>query len=145
MNKMIVVVCKFLIEEVVCRYKYIGKIVADQAELDADEATKLLERLGVKLSLTTTYNPEANGKIEHGHMPIVKAIVRACKGRVRNWSRQLPYVGWADRTTHSSVIGYMSAELMFGQDPVMSIERNIASCMTISWEDEMSREELLVV
>ena len=28
------------------------------------------------------YNPEANGKIERGHGPIVKALAKACKGRV---------------------------------------------------------------
>ena len=49
--------------------------MADLGELDAREAMDLFERLGVKLSLTTAYNPEANGKIERGHGPIVKDIV----------------------------------------------------------------------
>ena len=55
---------KFLLEDVVCRYGCVGKIVADRGDLDACEAMDLFERLGVKLSLTTAYNPEANGKIE---------------------------------------------------------------------------------
>ena len=121
----------------------VGKIVADRGELDAHEAMELFERLGVNLSLTTAYNPEANGKIERGHGPIVKAIVRACDGRVGNWPRLLPYALWADRTTHSSVTGYMPAELMYGQKLVMPIERTIASWVAIPWEKEMSREELL--
>ena len=125
-NKTTSAVCKFLLEEVVCRYRCVGKIVADRGELDAREATELFERLGVKLSLTTAYNPEANGKIERGHGPIVKAIVRACNGRVGNWPRLLPYALWADRTTHSSVTGYMPTELMYGQKPVMPIEKMIA-------------------
>ena len=66
--------------------------------------------------------------MEHGHGPIVKALVRACGGQVGNWPRLLPYALWADRTTHSSVTGYMPAELMFGQ---------------VDWRGEMSREELL--
>ena len=53
----------------------VGKIVADRGELDAQEAEELFDRLGVKLSLTTTYNPEANGKVECGHEPIVKTLV----------------------------------------------------------------------
>ena len=40
----------------------------------------MFDRLGVKLSLTTAYNPEANRKIEWGHGPIVKAIVRVMGG-----------------------------------------------------------------
>ena len=114
-----------------------------RGELNAHEATELFERLGVKLSLTTAYNPEANGKIERGHGPIVKAIVRACDGRVVNWPRLLPYTLWADRTTHSSVIGFMPAELMYGQKPVMPIEETITSWVAMPWENEMSREELL--
>ena len=73
-----------LLEDVVCRYGCVGKIVAYRGELDAREEMDLFERLGVKLSLTTSYNPEENGKIEQGHGPIVKALVRACNGRVGN-------------------------------------------------------------
>ena len=81
-NKSTAAVCKFLIEEVICQYRCVGKIVADRGEMDGEEAEELFDRLGVKLSLTTAYNPEANGKVERGHGPIIKAIVRACKDRV---------------------------------------------------------------
>ena len=56
--------------------------MADRRELDAEEAKELFDQLGVKLSLMTAYNPQAQGKIERGHGPIIKAIVRACKDRV---------------------------------------------------------------
>ena len=72
--------------------------------------------------LTTAYNLEANGKIEHGHGPIVKALVRACDGKVENWPQLLPYALWADRTTHSSVTGFMPAELMYGQKLITPVE-----------------------
>ena len=130
-NKTTAAVCRFLIEDVICRYGCVGKIVADRGELDAEEAEELFDRLGVKLSLTTAYNPEANGKVERGHGPIVKALVRACGGQVGNWPRLLPYALWADRTTHSSVTGFMPTE------------RTISSWATEDWKDEMSREELL--
>ena len=78
------------------------------------EAKELFDQLGVSLSLTAAYNPEANGKVECGHGSIVKALVRACGGQVGNWPRLLPYALWADRTMHSSVTGFMSAELMYG-------------------------------
>ena len=67
------------------------------------------------MSLTTAYNPEANGKIERGHSPIVKAIVKSWKGKIRDWPRMLPYALWADWTTHSSITGHMPAELILGQ------------------------------
>ena len=37
----------------------------------------------------------------------------------------------------------MPAELMFGQKPIMPMERTISSWATVTWRDEMSREELL--
>jgi transposase InsO family protein len=127
---------------VVCRYGYVGKIVADRGELDAQEAEELFEGLGVKLSLTTAYNPEANGKVERGHGLIVKALVRACEGQVGNWPRLLPYALWANQTTHSSVTGFMPAEL-YGQKPVMPTERTISSWAALEWRNEMSWEQLL--
>ena len=142
-NKTTVAVCRFLVEDVICHYGCVGKVVADRGELDAQQAEELFGRLGVNLSLTATYNLEANRKVERGHGSIVKALVHACKGRVRNWPRLLPYALWVDRTTHSSVIGYMPAELMLGQRPVMPVEWTISSWTVIDWSEEMSREELL--
>ena len=104
-NKTTAAVCRFLIKDVICRYGCIGKIVADRGEWEAEEAEELFNRLGVKLSLTTAYNPEADGKVECGHGPIVKVLVRAWGSQVRIWPRLLPYALWADRTTHSSVTG----------------------------------------
>ena len=57
------------------RYGCVGKIVGDRGELDTQEVEELFDRLGVSLSLTTTYNPEANGKVECGDRPIMKAIL----------------------------------------------------------------------
>ena len=83
-NKTTAAVCRFLIEDVICRYRCVGKIVADRGELDSELAEELFDRLGVRLSLTTAYNPEANGKVERRHGPIVKALVRACGGQAGN-------------------------------------------------------------
>ena len=55
-------VCRFLIEDVICRYGCVGKIVADRGELDAEEVEELFDRLGVKLSLTTAYKPTARAE-----------------------------------------------------------------------------------
>ena len=116
-------VWKFLLKDVICRYNSVSKIVADRGELNAHEAMELFGRLRVKLSLTTTYNPEANRKVECGHGPVVKAIERASKGRVGNWPQLLPYALWADGTSHSSIIGFMLDELMYRQKSVMPIEK----------------------
>ena len=60
-------------------------MIADWGELDSDKARGFFAKHGVWLTLTKAYNPEANGKIERGHNPIVKALAKACDGRVKDW------------------------------------------------------------
>ena len=138
-------VCQFLLEDVICRYGCIGQVIADRGELNSEEAQCFFQKHGIRLSLTTAYNPEANGKIERGHSPIIRALIKACDGKVREWPTLLPYALWADRTTHSSVTGFMPAELMLGQKPIMPTEEDLITWATLPWEDEMSREDLLSV
>ena len=77
-------VCQFLLEDVFCRYACIGQVVVDRGELNYDEAREFFAKHGVRQTLTTAYNPEANGKIEQGYSPIVRALVKACNGNVKN-------------------------------------------------------------
>jgi hypothetical protein len=138
-------VCKFLLQDVICRYGCVSKIVADRGELDANEAKEFFSRMGIKLSLTTAYNLEENGKVERGHSPIVKALVKACQGKAGEWPRLVSFALWVDRTTHSSVTGYMPAELIFGRKPIMPVERSIVSWLALPWQDEINREDLLAL
>jgi hypothetical protein len=59
------------------------------------------------------YNPEANGKSKRGNSPIVKVLVKACDGKVSDWTKLLPFSLWVDCTTHSTITGYMPVELMW--------------------------------
>ena len=136
-------ICRFILEDIFSRYGSIGRMRADRGELNATEATEFFKRYGVQLKLTTAYNPEANGKIERGHPPIIHALVKACNGKPKLWPKLLPFALWADRTTHSSVTGYMPVELMYGQKPMMPVEEDIPTWMFLAWEDGISTERLL--
>ena len=136
-------VCRFILEDIFSRYGSIGRMRADRGELDAAEAKDFFQRYGVKLKLTTAYNPEANGKSERGHPPIINALVKACRGKPKQWPKLLPFALWADRTTHSTVTGYMPIELMLGQKPIMPIEDFVPTWMLLDWEDCITREKLL--
>ena len=83
------------------------------------------------MSLTTIYNPEANGKIERGNVPIIKALAKACRCQVSNWPKVLPFALWADKTTHSFVTRYMPIHVMIGQKPIMSIEEKITTWVVL--------------
>ena len=57
----------------------------------------------------------------------------------------MPYALWADRTTHSSVTGYMPFELMYGQKPIMPTEEAVTTWTILPWETGMTREDLLAL
>lgn len=81
--KSIIKIFRFLLEDMVCRYKCIRKITTNCGELDAHEVRMFFERCGIKLILTITYNFEGNAKSEQGHPSIVKAFVKAYKRRIK--------------------------------------------------------------
>ncbi|KAL2624276.1 hypothetical protein R1flu_008521 [Riccia fluitans] len=130
-TKVIEGVCRFILEDIFCRYGSVGRLRADRGELDTIEARQFFDRYGVKLKLTTSYNPEGNGKSERGHPPIIQALVKACNGKSKRWPQLLPFALWADRTTHSTITEYMPTELMLGQKPIMPMEDEIPTWAAI--------------
>ena len=136
-------VCRFILEDIISRHGCFYRMRADRKELDADEATAFFEKFNIKLNLTTAYNPEANGKSERGHPPIVNALVKACKGKTHWWPDLLPLALMADRLTCSSVTGLPPAELVSGHLPIMPVEEDVTSWRTIEWSDQISTEELI--
>jgi len=97
----------------------------------------------VQLKLTTAYNPKVNDKIERGHLPIINALVKACRRKPKIWPRVISFSLWIDRTTHNSVTSYMPVELMHGQKSMMPRKRNILTWMFFTWKNEINREKLL--
>ncbi|KAL3685545.1 hypothetical protein R1sor_003567 [Riccia sorocarpa] len=96
-------ICRFILEEIVCRYGSVGRLRADRGDLNAEEARIFFQRFGVKLRLTTAMNPEGIGKSERGHPPIVHALVKACdeadyacRGAFPSWMT-LPWEDGLDR------------------------------------------------
>ena len=67
-------------------------------------------------------------------------MAKACRGKVGDWPKLLPYALWADCTTR-----YMPFELMYGQKPIMPTEETILSWSSIPWMEDMEREDLLAL
>ncbi|KAL3702292.1 hypothetical protein R1sor_020314 [Riccia sorocarpa] len=137
-------ICRFVLEDIVCRYGSVGSLRADRGDLNAEDARTFFRRYGVDLKLTTAMNPEGIGKSERGHPPIVHALVKACNGKPKQWPRLLPFALWADRSTHCTTTGYMPVELILGQKPILPIEDSVLSWVSLPWEDGVDHETLLV-
>lgn len=54
----------FFLKDIIYYYGCIRNITTDRDELDVKEEKKLFSRMGIKIFLTTTYNPKNNGKSE---------------------------------------------------------------------------------
>jgi hypothetical protein len=101
--------------------------------LNSQEAKEFFKERQVYLKLTTAWNPAANGKVEHGHAPMVNALKKAWNGKKRKWPNLLPLALLADVTTVSSVTRFALAELVQGYLPLMPIERDVTSWQTVGW------------
>ena len=64
------VVCQFILEEVFYRYGCVGHLITSRGETDSEKVKEFFAKYGVRLTLTTTYKPEANEKIERGHSSV---------------------------------------------------------------------------
>ena len=51
---------------------------------------------------------------------------------------------WVNRTIDSLVIGFVLVELIEEEKPVISIDETITLRVAMSYEDEMSKEDLLL-
>ncbi|KAL3694613.1 hypothetical protein R1sor_008264 [Riccia sorocarpa] len=134
-------ICRFVLEDIVCRYGFVESLRADRGDLNAEEARTFFRRYGVDLKLTTAMNPEGIGKSERGHPPIVHALVKACDGKPK--LVMLPFALWADKSTHCTTTGYMPVELILGQKPILPIEDSVLSWVSLPWEDGVDHETLL--
>lgn len=136
-------VCRFILEDIISRHGCFFQMRADRGELDNHEAKEFFKKFHIRLKLTTAYNPEANGKSERGHPPIVNALVKACHGKPSLWPDLLPLALMANRITCSSITGFPPADLVSGHLPLMPIEKDVYSWRTIGWKDQVSTEELI--
>ena len=87
----------------------------------------------IRLSLSAAHNPNANGKIERGDGPIVKALAKACKGHTKDWLKVLSYALWADRTTTAQCKVNVD-KTHTSQKPVMLMEEKILTWTMLPWE-----------
>lgn len=139
------VIARFLLEDVISRYSGVRTIRADRGELSPLDIRQWFKRFGVHISLTTAYNPEANGKVERGHQSIIAALAKTSNNDSKSWPALLPFALWADRTTVHRTTGYTPHQLVFGERPMLPVENITFSWKTLPWTYPMSRTDLLAL
>ena len=75
----------------------------------------------------------------------MKAIGRSYVEKVGDWPQLLSDAFRADRVTHSFVMGFMLAQLMYDQRHLIPIRESITLWVTMPWDSGTSRGDLLAI
>ncbi|CAD6884908.1 unnamed protein product [Tilletia laevis] len=134
----------FLEEDVLSRYGgIIRTILTDNGTENAGETTWLIKHLGFNHAYSTPYNPEGNTEVERGHGPLVEGILKASYDDRSNTASYLPYVLWADRITTRRTTSASPFELVYGMEPVIPMDVELATFVLFDWDTITTPAELI--
>jgi len=100
-------VSEILIKEVICRHGCPLELICDNAPYYViGELVKVCDFYGIKLSLVSSYHPQANG-IAESKVKILKTLLRSMvKQKSRNWDEFLHFAVFAFNTSFNARIGH---------------------------------------
>ena len=120
-------------------------VTSDRGDQFTSEAwRKSLSRLGINVSTTTAYHPQANGIVERFHRTLKNALLSAVTSS-KSWTRSLPWVLLGlrnsprlDTATHS----ILAAEVVFGSRAFASKTNNLWRQCSTAEQLELARSNV---
>jgi hypothetical protein len=134
-------IAKFIYEDIICRWCMTRRIMVDGGPDFKKAVAYLAQRYRSIRIQASSHNPQAMGKIEGGHKPVVNALAKMTGA----WPDNLPTVLHADRVSIQESTGYSPYQMVTGQNPVLPIELSLPTWQTLPFRQVKSREELLAV
>ena len=134
-------IAKFIYEDIICRWSMTRRLMVDGGPDFRRIIIDLAEIYGIKRVQSSGYNPQAMGKVEGGHKPIVNALAKMAG----QWVDNLPTVLFADRISIHEPTGYSPFQLVTGQNPVLPIELALPTWQTLPFRQVNDRSKLLAV
>lgn len=110
---------RLLTDEVFSRYGVAEHIHSDQGKNFEAKLTKLVcDRLGIKKTRSSPYNPRGNGQVERMNRTLAERLALTLQEEdQRDWDLQLPAALAAIRSTENKVTRCSPAYLVFGYNP----------------------------
>ena len=107
-------VVQAFIDNWISRYGVPVTVTSDRgAQFTSEAWRKALGKLGINVSTTTSYHPQANGLVERFHRTLKNAL-RCAVRTSQSWSRSLPWVLLGIRNAPKLDTATSSAEVVFG-------------------------------
>ncbi len=137
----------FFWTKIYCQYGAIGHVVTDNGSEVKGAFERLMKRANIPQVRISSYNKHGTGAVEHGHLVLREAIVKACpktrKGQIKNWHEYIDIAMFADRVTTSRVTGFTPYFLLHGVEPLLPLDLAEATFMVEGFQSGMTTSELL--
>ena len=128
-------VTSFVWKNIICRFGVPCIIISDNGkQFDNPKFQKFWQDLRIKNQYSSPRHPQANGPIEVTNRNLLKIIKTRLKGAKRAWSKELPNVLWAYRTTTRVPTGESPFSLTFGNEIVILVEVGLTSLQAKTYE-----------
>ncbi|RYN41671.1 hypothetical protein AA0114_g10630 [Alternaria tenuissima] len=134
-------IAEFIYEDIICRWSTSRKLMVDGGPDFAKVVSYLAQNYKINRVQSSGHNPQAMGKIEGGHKPIVNALAKLSGP----WVKNLPTVLLADRISIQEQTGYSPYQLVTGQNPVLPIELALPTWQTLPFREVKDRAQLLAI
>ena len=113
--------------------------------------SELCKLLDIKALKTSPYHPQTNGCLERWHGSL-KAMLRKCNDRQKEWDRLLKYLLFAYRSTPHTHTGFSPFEIIFGRSvrgPLEVLKEGwlsgeVEEASAVNWINEL-REKLCLI
>uniref|UniRef100_A0ABM5FXN6 Protein NYNRIN-like n=1 Tax=Pogona vitticeps TaxID=103695 RepID=A0ABM5FXN6_9SAUR len=139
------VVCKLLLEQIVCRYGIIYSMDSDRGTHFSQKVLqKVADVLGIKWKLHTPWHPESSGKTERMNQTLKKQIMKLIQQAKLPWPKVLPLALFAIRTKPHSGTGLSPFESLYGMG-IWDVSVQKASPNLELFKDAFIRKYLLAL
>jgi len=78
---------------------------------------------GIRSSNTTPYHPLGDGNAERFNRTLINMLKSIPEHQKKNWKEMLPQLTFAYNATVNATTGYSPFFLMFGREPILSVDR----------------------
>ena len=113
---------KFVTQCIFARYSCPRAIISDGGSHFNNAHFRALLKYGVHHRITTSYHPQANGKVEVSNREVKSILKKIIRLDGKDWAHKLPDAVWAYRTTYKTPIKMSPFQLIFGKACHLPVE-----------------------
>ena len=115
---------KFLFEEIICMVSVPEIMISDRGkQLTSEVFTGYCQEVGIQNRFTARYHPQSNGIVERRNQELKLQLKHLVGDNHQDWARHLRLATFMLNTAVSSSTGYSPYYLVFGQHPIMPVDR----------------------